>query len=121
MDKSKIPGFHGRGCVGRYSTLHSLNFGVSFITNILSCNVFTGKLAAAVIAKRSAGVEDGVIKEVTQEYIDKARSMEKQRPKGIVLGKRGEEALSFGGGVSRAARAQMTSGKELLDMGLTRL
>ena len=57
----------------------------------------------------------------TQEYIDKARSMEKQRPKGIVLGKRGEEALSFGGGVSRAARAQMTSGKELLDMGLTRL
>lgn len=83
--------------------------------------VLAGKLAAAVIAKRSAGVEDGVIKEVTQEYIDKARSMEKQRPKGIVLGKRGEEALSFGGGVSRAARAQMTSGKELLDMGLTRL
>ena len=46
--------------------------------------------------------------------------MEKQKPKGIVLGKIGEEALSFGGGISRATRAQMTSGKELLEMGLTR-
>ena len=73
-----------------------------------------------MISKRSVGVSDGLIKEVTQEYIDKARNVDKQKPKGIVLGKRGEEALSFGGGVTRTTRAQMTSGKELLEMGLTR-
>ena len=79
-----------------------------------------GKLAAAVISRRSAGVNDGAIKDTTQQYVDKARNMGKQKPKGIVLGKKGEEALSFGGGISRATRAQMTSGKELLEMGLTR-
>ena len=72
------------------------------------------------MSKRAIGVDDGIVKDITQQYIDKARNMDKQKPKGIILGKRGEEALSFGGGVSRATRAQMTSGKELLDMGLTR-
>ena len=81
---------------------------------------FIGKLAAAVISKRSAGVSDGPIREVTQEYIEKSRGMDRQKPKGIVLGRRGEEALSFGGGVTRSTRAQMISGKELLEMGLTR-
>lgn len=60
--------------------------------------VLAGKLAAEVVAKRSAGIENGYVKEVTPKYVQHASKVNKQKPKGIVIARRGEEAISFGGG-----------------------